>query len=136
MASLVVVGSVAYDSVETPFGKVEEALGGAATYASMAAACFTEVRIVGAVGNDFRQGDLSLLESRNIDLAGLDVLPGLTFRWSGHYGDDLNDWPTSGPTFPSITGAASTCFWGISIPLCNEKCSGRSGNPNWLPATP
>ena len=91
MASLVVVGSVAYDSVETPFGKVEEALGGAATYCSIAAACFTDVQIVGAVGNDFRKKDLSLLESRNIDLAGLDVLPGLTFRWSGHYGDDLND---------------------------------------------
>ena len=91
MASLVVVGSIAYDSVETPFGKVEEALGGAATYAGIAAAYFTEVRIVGAVGNDFGKGDFSLLESRNIDLAGLDVLPGLTFRWSGHYGYDLND---------------------------------------------
>ena len=91
MGSVAVVGSVAYDSVETPSGKVTEALGGAATYFSVAAAYFTAVRLVGAVGKDFRRRDVSLLESRNIDLAGLEFLPGKTFRWSGQYGADLND---------------------------------------------
>ena len=91
MGSIAVVGSVAYDSVETPFGKVTEALGGAATYFSIAAGYFTEVRLAAPVGNDFRQQDVSLLESRNIDLAGLEVLPGKTFRWAGEYGYDLND---------------------------------------------
>ena len=94
MGSIAVVGSVAYDSVETPFGKVTEALGGAATYFSIAAAYFTEVRLAAPVGNDFRQQDVSLLESRNIDLAGLEVLPGKTFRWAGEYGYDLNDCQT------------------------------------------
>ena len=91
MGSVAVVGSVAYDSVETPFGKVTEVLGGAATYFSVAAAYFTDVRLVGAVGDDFRQQDVAFLESRNIDLAGLEFLPGKTFRWSGLYGADLND---------------------------------------------
>ena len=94
MGSIAVVGSVAYDSVETPFGKVTEVLGGAATYFSIAAGYFTDVRMVAAVGNDFRQQDVSLLESRNIDLAGLETLPGRTFRWAGKYGYDLNDCQT------------------------------------------
>ena len=71
-----------------------EALGGAATYFSIAAAYFTEVRLAAPVGNDFRQQDVSLLESRNIDLAGMEVLPGKTFRWAGEYGYDLNDCQT------------------------------------------
>ncbi len=91
MGSIAVVGSVAYDSVETPFGKVTEVLGGAATYFSIAAGYFTDIQLVAAVGNDFRQQDVSLLESRNIDLAGLETLPGKTFRWAGKYGYDLND---------------------------------------------
>ena len=91
MGSVAVVGSVAYDSVETPSGKVTEVLGGAATYSSVAAAYFADVRMVGAVGDDFRRRDVSFLESRNIDLAGLEFLPGKTFRWSGQYGADLND---------------------------------------------
>ena len=89
--TLLVVGSVAYDSVETPFGKVEQALGGSATYFSLSASFFTPVRLVACVGQDFKQEHRSLLESRNIDLEGLQVLEGDTFRWSGTYGYDLND---------------------------------------------
>ena len=91
MASVVVVGSVAYDSVETPFGKVQEALGGAATYFSVAAGFFCSVRLVGCVGQDFRDEDLSMLESREIDLEGLEKVEGETFRWVGEYGYDLNE---------------------------------------------
>jgi len=89
--ALLVVGSVAYDSVETPFGKVDQALGGSATYFSLSASFFTPVRLVACVGKDFKQEHRALLESRNVDLGGLQVLEGDTFRWSGAYGYDLND---------------------------------------------
>jgi sugar/nucleoside kinase (ribokinase family) len=90
--SLVVVGSVAYDGVETPHGKVDRMLGGAATYIALAAGYFTPVRIVAVVGDDFAQEDVDLLASRNIDLAGLERVPdGKTFFWSGVYSADMND---------------------------------------------
>jgi sugar/nucleoside kinase (ribokinase family) len=90
--SLVVVGSVAYDGVETPHGKVERMLGGAATYISLAAGYFTSVGIVAVVGDDFAPEDVDLLVSRNIDLAGLErVEGGKTFFWAGVYSADMND---------------------------------------------
>ena len=89
--SLVVVGSVAYDGVETPHGKVDRMLGGAATYISLAASYFTPVKIVAVVGNDFAQEDYDLLAGRNIDLAGLERVPGKTFFWSGVYSADMNE---------------------------------------------
>ena len=90
--SLLVVGSVALDSVETPFGKVKEALGGSAVYISVAASYFTApVRLVGVVGGDFSRNHIKFLEERNIDLDGLQVLQGgKTFRWAGKYHYDLN----------------------------------------------
>jgi sugar/nucleoside kinase (ribokinase family) len=90
--SLVVVGSVAYDGVETPHGKVDRMLGGAATYIALSAGYFTSVGIVAVVGADFAQEDVDLLASRNIDLAGLErVADGKTFFWSGVYSADMND---------------------------------------------
>jgi sugar/nucleoside kinase (ribokinase family) len=89
--SLVVVGSVAYDGVETPHGRVERMLGGACTYIALAASFFTEVGIVAVVGEDFCQSDFDLLASRGIDLAGLERVPGKTFFWSGIYSHDMND---------------------------------------------
>src|SRR5262249_32261630 len=89
--SLVVVGSVAYDGVETPHGKVDRMLGGACTYISLAAAYFTKVKIVGIVGDDFAQEDFDLLASRGIDLSGLERVPGKTFFWAGKYSEDMND---------------------------------------------
>ena len=91
MADLLVVGSVALDSVETPFGKVKDALGGSATYFSYSASFFTQVRLVGTVGDDFPEVHLRLLKDRGVDLAGLQVARGRTFRWSGAYGYDLNE---------------------------------------------
>lgn len=91
MPPVLVVGTVAYDSVETPFGQVEEVLGGSATYFSVAASFFTEVNLVACVGKDFRSQDLQILEARNIDLEGLQHIQGSTFRWKGKYGYDLND---------------------------------------------
>jgi sugar/nucleoside kinase (ribokinase family) len=87
----VVVGSVAYDGVETPHGKVDRMLGGAATYISLAASYFTPVRLVAVVGDDFAQEDYDLLAGRNIDLAGLERVSGSTFFWQGVYSADMND---------------------------------------------
>jgi sugar/nucleoside kinase (ribokinase family) len=91
VAELLVVGSVALDTVETPFGKVQEALGGSATFFSYSASFFTRVRLVGPVGQDFPQEHIKLLADRGIDVSGLQVAPGRTFRWTGQYGYDLND---------------------------------------------
>ena len=89
--SLLVVGSVAFDSVATPFGQVDEVLGGSGTYFSTSASFFTEVRLVAVVGEDFPPQHRSFLEARKIDLAGLQTAPGATFRWKGKYGFDLNE---------------------------------------------
>jgi sugar/nucleoside kinase (ribokinase family) len=89
--SIVVVGSIALDSVETPFGKKERALGGSATYFSVAASFFTkDIKIVGVVGDDFPQEHIDFLQSRGIDLTGLERVNGKTFYWSGRYGYNLN----------------------------------------------
>ena len=89
--SLIVVGSVAYDGVETPHGRVDRMLGGAATYISLSASYFTKVGIVAVVGDDFAQEDTDLLASRGIDLDGLERVPGKTFFWAGKYTPDMND---------------------------------------------
>jgi sugar/nucleoside kinase (ribokinase family) len=89
--SLVVVGSVAYDGVETPHGRVERMLGGAATYISLAASYFTKTRLVAIVGDDFAEEDTEFLASRDVDLEGLERVPGKTFFWAGKYSDDMND---------------------------------------------
>ncbi len=89
--SLAVVGSVALDTVETPWGRNDEGLGGAATYFSLAAANYCPVHLVGVVGDDFPEQHVQLLESKKIDLTGLERAKGKTFRWSGRYHDDVNE---------------------------------------------
>jgi len=87
---IVVVGSIAYDAVETPAGKRESQLGGSACFFSTSASYFTEVGIIGVVGNDFAPSDRSMLESHGIDTTGLVEVDGKTFRWTGEYMDDIN----------------------------------------------
>lgn len=89
-APVLVVGSVALDSVRTPFGEVAEALGGAASYASVAASFFAPPRIVAVVGQDFPEGHVAALAERGVDLSGLRRSTGRTFRWTGYYEYDLN----------------------------------------------
>ncbi len=89
--SIVVVGSIAFDSVKTPFGECEQALGGAANYFSMAASLFTKVKLVGVVGEDFPRQHLAYLKERSVDVEGVRCAPGKTFHWRGQYGFDLND---------------------------------------------
>ena len=89
--SLVVVGSVAYDGIETPHGKVDRILGGAATYIALSAGYFTPVNVVAVVGDDFAQEDFAFLEGRGIGLEGLERATGKTFYWSGVYSHDMNE---------------------------------------------
>ena len=90
MHPIVTVGSVAFDSVKTPFGEASRVVGGAATYFSVAASFFTDVRLVGVVGDDFSDEEMGVFAGRRIDTAGLQRVPGETFRWKGEYGFDLN----------------------------------------------
>ena len=90
MRPILTVGSVAFDSVKTPFGEVSRVVAGAATYFSVAASFFTDVRLVGVVGDDFVDEHLAVFAGRRIDLDGLQRVPGETFRWRGEYNFDLN----------------------------------------------
>lgn len=90
MIDLVVVGSIALDSVKTPFGDVKDVLGGAATYSSVAASIFCKPGIVGVVGEDFPREHIDFLKKRNIVTEGLEVAEGKTFRWGGYYEYDMN----------------------------------------------
>lgn len=139
--SVLVVGSIALDTVETPFGKVEDALGGSATYIAVAASYFTApVRVVAVVGGDFPRKEIEFLEERNIDLDGLQIInEGKTFRWSGRYHYDLNTRDTIftelnvfnhfDPVVPdSYTKSAYVCLGNID-PVLQRKVLERLDKP-------
>ena len=88
--SLLVVGSVAFDAIETPLGKVDRTLGGAASYFALAASHFTPVRVVAVVGEDFTKKEESVFRGRKINLDGLERAPGKSFFWSGRYSMNMN----------------------------------------------
>ncbi len=90
MINLLVVGTIAYDSIETPFGKVADVLGGSALYFANAASFFADVGVVASVGQDFDLSEIVFLKDRNVNVAGISVDEGRTFRWEGRYGYDLN----------------------------------------------
>jgi sugar/nucleoside kinase (ribokinase family) len=89
--SIVVVGSVAFDSLKTPFGTREKILGGAATHFSLAASYFTDVRVVAIVGEDFTAEEESVMTRRGVDTRGIQHAKGRTFFWAGEYGDNVNE---------------------------------------------
>jgi len=89
--SILAVGSVGLDTIETPFGKVEEIVGGSLTYFSLSASQFTDVNLVAVVGEDFGEKQMAVFANKKIDLAGLERAPGKTFRWGGIYNENLND---------------------------------------------
>ncbi|MCX5641937.1 MAG: PfkB family carbohydrate kinase [Candidatus Omnitrophica bacterium] len=88
---ILVVGSIAFDTIKTPFGEKKEILGGSATYFSYAASLFAPVNLLGIVGSDFPEKEIRKFEKRGIDTSGLQVRPGKTFRWSGRYGKNLKE---------------------------------------------
>lgn len=118
--SIVVVGSMAFDDVETPYGKVTNVIGGAATYFGVAASFFCPVKAVAVVGRDFPQAELDFLAARGIDLSGVTIADGPTFRWSGRYHEDMNQRDTLDlqlnvfadfrPVLPESYRDAETCF--------------------------
>jgi sugar/nucleoside kinase (ribokinase family) len=89
--SLLVVGSVAFDSVKTPYGKVDRVLAGAATYFSLAASFFTDVRVVAVVGEDFTAKEEQVFLDRGIDISGIAHAKGKSFFWAGEYGENVNE---------------------------------------------
>jgi sugar/nucleoside kinase (ribokinase family) len=89
--SITVVGSVAYDSIETPAGRRERCLGGAATHFSLAASFFTDIRVIAVVGEDFGPAQEAVFHKRNIDTRGIERAPGKSFFWEGSYLDNLNE---------------------------------------------
>lgn len=118
--SIVVVGSVAFDSVKTPFGSREQALGGAANFFAMSARHYTGVNLVAVVGEDFPQDHLDYLATHNVNLDGLQRAKGRSFHWKGNYGYDLNEAQTLDtqlnvfaefkPTLPDTYRQADTVF--------------------------
>ncbi len=91
MAEILVVGSLAYDSIKTPAGSVSRALGGSANYFSLAASLLAPVRVVGVVGEDYDDKDYNMLKERKVDLSGLEKVKGKTFHWEGFYEGDMNE---------------------------------------------
>lgn len=90
MSGIAVIGSVAFDDIETPGGRADDVLGGSATHFAVAASFFAPVHLIAVVGDDFPQTERDYLASRGIDLSGLESRPGKTFRWTGRYHEDLN----------------------------------------------
>lgn len=90
MADILVVGSLAYDTISTPTGRVDRALGGSANYFSVASSLFATTRVIGVVGEDYKDEDMNLLRSRGVDVSGMERVPGKTFHWEGEYKEDLN----------------------------------------------
>ncbi len=133
--SLVVVGSVAYDGVTTPAGKVERMLGGACTYIALSSSFFTKTSIVGVVGDDFAQEDVDLLASKGIGLEGLERVPGKTFFWAGVYSEDMNDRETLttdlnvfadfDPKLPPPIAKSHICCWATFSLACRNQCAPR-----------
>ncbi len=94
--SILVVGSVAFDSIETPHGSVDHCLGGAATHFALAASYFTDVRVIAVVGKDFTAEHEAVLTRRGIDTKGIERADGLSFHWTGSYTGSLNEAKTLG----------------------------------------
>ena len=94
--AILVVGSVAFDSIATPHGKVDHCLGGAATYFSLAASSFTDVRVIAVVGEDFLPSHEAVFKARGIDIRGIERAPGLSFHWTGAYAGAMNEAETLG----------------------------------------
>ncbi|MFY1829641.1 sugar kinase, partial [Myxococcus fulvus] len=142
--SLLVVGSVALDSVETPFGQKEDVLGGSATFFSTSASFFSPVRVVAVVGEDFPEAHVSFLKGRGIDLEGLTRESGRTFRWKGRYGYELNEaktldtqlnvFQTFSPDLPASYRDTPYVFLGNIHPELQARVVDQVRNPKLVAA--
>lgn len=154
--SLLVVGSVAFDGIETPYGKRERTLGGAASYFALAASHFAPVRLVAIVGDDFTPQDAAIFRGRRIDLAGLERTSGKTFFWAGRYSENMNERTTLAtelnvfanfnPTLPESYVDSEYIFLGNIDPTLqrsvlrqvrgNPKAVGLDTMNYWIERTP
>jgi sugar/nucleoside kinase (ribokinase family) len=153
--SILVVGSVAYDTVETPFGRRERVLGGSASFFAVAASFFAPVNLVGVVGSDFGEEQLAPFRGRPIDLAGLERVDGKTFHWEGKYAQDLNSRDTIAtelnvferfePKIPQAYRRSELVFLGNIHPELQRRVLGQVERPRlvscdtmnyWITRTP
>ena len=142
--SLLVVGTVAFDSVRTPFGQVDKVLGGSSTYFSCAASFFNPVRLVSVVGSDFPEEHVEMLQKRKIDTEGLIRTSGETFAWSGRYEGDMNEAETLdvqlnvygdfSPTLPESYRDSSHVFLANGSPGSQMKVLDQVMNPSLVVA--
>ena len=133
--SVLIVGSIAIDTVKTPVEEHSELLGGSASYAALAASFFSPVRLVGIVGNDFPKSEFDFWRSRKIDTEGVQRVKGQTFRWSGEYSWDLNMRETRSinlnvfegfkPELPETYRQRISSCWPISRRRCKRMCSSK-----------
>lgn len=154
--SLLVVGSMAFDAIETPFGKVDRTVGGAASYFALAASYFAPVRVVAVVGEDFTDKERSIFRGRKIDLAGVEQAAGKSFFWAGRYSQNMNERTTLAtelnvfanfkPTLPDSYCDSSFIFLGNIDPTlqrsvltqvrCKPKVIGLDTMNYWIERTP
>jgi len=137
--SLLVVGSVALDTVRTPFGEAEEVVGGSAVFFSAAASFFTDVQVVGVVGDDYPVDQLTFLAERGVDLTGVETAEGESFRWAGEYSYDLNSRETLDtrlgvfadfePKIPEAHRNARTVFLGNIHPSLQASVLDQVNDP-------
>ena len=139
---ILTVGSVAFDSVETPTGSIERALGGSATYASLAASYFAQPQVVGVVGDDFGDEYMARFEQRGIDTRGLEKVPGATFHWRGRYHANMQDRDTLetqlnvfesfDPAVPEAYRESPYVFLGNIAPKIQMKVLDQVGNAKFV----
>lgn len=142
MSDILVVGSLAYDSIETPSGRVARALGGSANYFSLAASLYAKVRVVGVVGEDYEEADYKLLKDRGVDLEGLEKVPGKTFHWEGKYEGDMNEAKTLrtelnvfehfNPKLPESYKNSSFVFLANIVPALQLEVLNQVKNPQFV----
>jgi hypothetical protein len=133
--AITVVGSVAFDTIETPAGKRERCLGGAATYFSLSASYFTDVRVIAVVGEDFGKRQEAVFQARKIDTRGIEHTAGKSFFWEGSYLENLNEAKTHNTELNVFALRAedsrepiatrSFSFWPTSIRCCSGACARR-----------
>ena len=144
--SLLVVGSVALDSIYTPFGETADALGGSAVYFSVAGALLHPVQVVGVIGNDYPVAELERLAPLGIDWSGVERADGESFRWKGKYSYDLQSRETLEtrlgvfahfqPRLPPALHAARFVFLGNIDPELQHNVLDQIASPRWSSATP
>src|SRR5712692_1842902 len=142
--SILAVGSVAFDTIATPSGKVADVLGGSATYFSLAASYFTDVRVVAVVGDDFGAAHEKVLKARGVDVRGIERAKGKTFRWGGKYSENLNEFERFQPRIPAEYRDSEFLFLGNIHPklqaavrkeLDNVRLTGGDTMNYWIQGT-